>query len=194
MDILLDNLNGLDYVTPILIFFARLLDMTLDTVRVIYVTRGEKYTAAILGFFQTLIWVFAISQVIANLGGLLNAFAYAAGFSAGTFVGIFVEGKLALGKVMLRLVTRKNSDDLLSVLEEAGYGYTVSKGHGHRGEVSIIYIVVVKKLLKKCMDLIRQNHPRAFISVSDVKEAQEDIMPPYKKYSTGFSWMQMWKR
>ena len=194
MDMSLDYFNTIDYITPVLIFFARLLDMTLDTVRVIYVTRGEKYTAAILGFFQTLIWVFAISQVIANLGGLLNAFAYAAGFSAGTFVGIYVEGKLALGKVMLRLVTRKNSDELVSILEQEGYGYTVSKGNGHHGEVSIIYIVVVKKLLRECMDLIRQYHPRAFISVSDVKEAQEDIMPPYKRYSTGFSWMQMWKR
>ncbi|MCI5071805.1 DUF5698 domain-containing protein [bacterium] len=194
MDMLLEQLDTIDYITPVLIFFARLLDMTLDTVRVIYVTRGEKYTAATLGFFQTLIWVFAISQVIANLGGFLNAFAYAAGFSAGTFVGIYVEGKLALGKVMLRLVTRKNSDELVSVLEQEGYGYTVSKGNGHHGEVSIIYIVVVKKLLKECMDLIRQYHPRSFISVSEVKEAQEDIMPPYKRYSTGFSWMQMWKR
>lgn len=194
MDGFLDSLSAIDYVTPVLIFFARLLDMTLDTVRVIYVTRGEKYTAAILGFFQTLIWVFAISQVIANLGVLFNAFAYAAGFSAGTFVGVYVEGKLALGKVMLRVVTRKNSDDLVKVLEQKGYGYTVSSGQGHNGEVSILYIVLIKKLLKDCMNLIREHHPRAFISVNDVKEAQEDIMPPYKKYSTGFSWMQMWKR
>ncbi|MCB0308413.1 MAG: DUF2179 domain-containing protein [Bdellovibrionales bacterium] len=179
--------------TPFLIFAARLCDMTLDTLRVIYVTRGNKYKATLLGFVETLIWVFAIAQVVNNLDNYFNAIAYAGGFAAGTFVGIFLEGKMALGKVVVQIITRKDASNLIDNLHQANYSFTTSDGQGLKGQVKIIFTVIPKKKLFEVDQMVKKHNPNAFVSISEVKQASEDALPAYKRFS-GLFWMQLWKR
>lgn len=181
------------WLIPLLIFIARLMDMTLDTIRVIYVTRGSKYIAATLGFIQTLIWVFAISQVVQNLGNIWNAFSFSAGFAAGTFVGIWLEGKLAIGKVLIQIITRKDASELIERLKSHGYSLTTTDGEGPHGKVKIIFTVIQKKYFVSVNRLIQSLNPKAFVSISEVKEAREDYIPSTLMQQSR-PWIRLWRR
>ena len=103
----------MDYVSliiiPLLIFVARIFDVTLGTIRIILVSRGVKIPAALLGFFEVLIWLIAIGRVMQNLNNVSNYIAYAGGFAMGNFVGIYIENKLAMGLLSIRVVTAKDA-------------------------------------------------------------------------------------
>ncbi len=97
------------FVLPLLIFIARVTDVTFDTMRIIFISKGEKYLPPLLGFFEIMIWLFAIGQVMQNLTNIVYYIAYAAGFATGNFVGIIIEDKMAIGKLVVRIITRKDS-------------------------------------------------------------------------------------
>ena len=111
-------------VIPVLIILARIVDVTLDTIRIIYISRGMKYLAPIFGFFEILIWLMAISQIMRNLNNPVYYLAYAIGFATGNLVGIFVEERLAVGRVVLRIITQKDTTELVAHLRSCGYGVT----------------------------------------------------------------------
>ncbi|MDR2635402.1 MAG: DUF5698 domain-containing protein, partial [Campylobacteraceae bacterium] len=97
------------YGIPLLICLARITDVTIGTMRIIFLSKGMKYLAPVLGFIEICIWLTAITQVMANLTHISNFFAYALGYSIGNFLGIFIEGKLAIGTVVVRIITKKDS-------------------------------------------------------------------------------------
>ena len=94
-------------ILPILIFLARIVDVTFGTIRIIFVSRGMKWLAPIFGFFEIMIWLFAIGQVFSNLTNITYYVAYAGGFACGNFVGIWIEEKMAIGTLIVRIITRK---------------------------------------------------------------------------------------
>src|SRR5262245_24741243 len=104
--------------TPLLIFTARLLDVTLSTVRILFIARGLRHLAPVVGFVEILIWLVAISQVLAHLDRPINYVAYAAGFAAGTWTGLAVEGRLALGLAAVRIITQEDASELIGRLKE----------------------------------------------------------------------------
>src|SRR5690606_34194281 len=93
---------------PLLIFLARIADVSINTIRIIYVLGGRRLTATLLGFFESLIWLMAISQIFEQLDNWVCYFAYPAGFASGIFVGMIIEEKIAYGKVIVRIITRKD--------------------------------------------------------------------------------------
>ena len=166
---------------PLLIVLSRVVDVTLGTIRIIYIARGMRYLAPFFGFFEILVWLLAIGQIMRNLTNPLYYLAYAVGFTLGNFVGILVEERLAIGSVVIRIITQKDSDTLIDRLRGQGYGVTVLNAIGSTGMVKVIFTIVKRKNLEEVIDEVRQYNPKAFFSVEDVRTAREGIFPPARE-------------
>jgi uncharacterized protein YebE (UPF0316 family) len=162
---------------PLFIFVAETCVVTISTLRTIFVARGMKYLAPLLGFFEVSIWLFAIGQVMQNLTDLSCSAAFAGGFTLGNFLGILLEEKLAMGRVVVRFITCRNAADLAAGLRSAGYGVTCVNGQGSRGPVQILLTVVARKQLESVLGLARQFDPKIFYSVDELQAAAEGVTP-----------------
>ena len=113
--------------------------------RIIFVSKGKRNIAPILGFFEVLIWITAISKIMQNLDNYVNYIAYAAGFATGNYVGMIIEEKLAMGILMIRVFAHERGHELVQTLNGNGYGATVVEAHGAREKVHLIYTIVQQK-------------------------------------------------
>lgn len=163
------------YLLPVAIFLARILDVSLGTIRIVMVARGFKFRAAALGFFEVLIWVIVVSEVLANLDHWVNFVAYAAGFAAGTFSGMLIEDRLKVGTIIVRIITPNDSRRLLEALREAGFILTVVSGRGGLGgPVSVIFTILRRRRFEEIVAIIERHDPKAFYSYEDVKYATSE--------------------
>ncbi|HLS12619.1 MAG TPA: DUF2179 domain-containing protein [Flavobacteriaceae bacterium] len=162
-------------ILPLLIFFARVGDVTISTIRIIFVMSGNRIIAPILGFFEAFIWLLAIGQIFSNIDNIWSYVAYASGFAMGTFVGITIEEKLAYGRVVLRLFAQNNVDELIGYLEENEYRYSMLDAAGRKGKVNILFMVVRRDNLKKLLASIDKFHPKAFYTIEGVKQVSEEM-------------------
>ncbi len=169
-------------IIPVLIFTARVSDVTLGTIRVIFVSKGLKYLAPVVGFFEVLIWLMAIGQIMNNLNNPACYIAYAAGFAMGNYVGIITAEKLSLGVVLLRVITQKDTAELVRSLSLEKYGVTCVDGHGAQGQVNIIFTVVPRKEILKVIEIIKKFNPKAFYTIEDIRFVEEGIFPIRKNW------------
>lgn len=168
---------------PLLIFLARICDVSIGTMRIIFVSKGKKYIAPIMGFFEVLIWITAISKIMQNLDNYVNYVAYAAGFATGNFVGMLIEEKLAVGFQMIRIITYQNGQVLVQDLNSGGFGATSVEAHGAKEKVHIIYTIVQRTELQKVLSIIDQFNPKAFYTIEDVRTVNEGIFPSGRRNS-----------
>lgn len=164
-------------ILPILIFLSRLVDVTIGTLRIIMVSKGQKSWAPILGFFEVLIWLIAISKIFQNLDNWLCYVTYAAGFATGNYIGLWLEEKLAVGIVKIQIITRKKANKLINNLTTAGYGITYHEAQGSTEEVSIIYSIINRTEIQKVEEIVKSTNPKAFYSVEDVKSVNKGVFP-----------------
>lgn len=162
---------------PLLIFMSRIMDVTIGTIRIIFVSKGKKFLAPLCGFFEVIIWLIAIGQVMKNLSNVACYVAYGAGFAMGNFVGISIEERLAMGLQVVRVVTAHEAVALVDKLVEAGYGVTCVDAHGANGTVTLIYTIIKRKDLRSVVALITEFDPRAFYSVEDARSVNEGVFP-----------------
>lgn len=162
-------------ILPLLIFFARIGDVSISTVRIIFVMNGNRLIAPILGFFEAFIWLLAIGQIISNIDNIWSYVAYAGGFAMGTFIGITIEEKLAFGKVVLRLFAPDNVDELIGFLEENNYRYSIIDAVGRKGKVNVVFMVVKRDSLKHLIENINHFYPKAFFTIEGVKQVSEEL-------------------
>jgi uncharacterized protein YebE (UPF0316 family) len=167
---------------PVLIFLSRVLDVSMSTIRIMFVWAGNKYFATLLGFFEALIWIVAIGQIMKDISNITSYMAYAAGFAAGTFVGMFIEEKLAYGKSIIQVITKKPATELIDYLRFEQMGVTSIEADGHNGKVHIIYTVLNRKQVAKIVDKIRYFNPNAFYTVESVKFVSEQNYLKPKEY------------
>lgn len=167
-------------ILPLLIFSARICDVSLGTMRVIFISRGIKYLAPIIGFFEVIIWLLAIGQVMQNLTNVASYIAYGAGFAAGTLLGMMIEERLSLGLVIIRVITRRDSTGLLQHFKEHNYGFTSIDAEGSRGRVKILFMVLKRQNLREVIGVIKTYQPTAFYSIEDVKSVAEGVFPQKK--------------
>lgn len=176
------------YLLPLVIFFGRILDVSLGTLRIIFVSKGQKHLAPIIGFFEVFIWIVVISQILAQTQGLLAYVSYAAGYAAGNYVGIILEGKIAFGIVVCRIYTNKDPQPLVRLLSEHGYGVTRMEGMGAKMKVSIIEAVVERKALKSINRFIMDFDKDTFYTAEDVRVRQRGVFPKslmFKRWRPG---------
>lgn len=183
---------------PLLIFFARMTDVTLMTLRIIFVSRGKRYLAPLLGFVEVFIWIAVVSQVIRGANNLVAYLAYAAGFAAGNYIGIYIENRLAIGTLVVRAIvqagprsegagpakggtdprsTGSTAEELVARLHEAGYGVTTVDGQGATVPVKLVYTVIKRKDLKQVMEILHEFEPRPFVTVEEVRSAEQGVFP-----------------
>jgi uncharacterized protein YebE (UPF0316 family) len=162
---------------PLLVFCARVMDVTLGTLRIIFISRGKKYIAPWLGFVEVFIWIAVVAQIVRGVNDLVTYLAYAAGFAAGNFVGMYIEDRLALGTQIIRIIVPNDAKSLTDHLHDAGYGMTLVDGQGSAGPVKLIYTVVKRKDIPLVLSIIHQTHPHAFLSIEDLRSSQEGIFP-----------------
>lgn len=167
------NFNDLDLIAwvviPVLIFLARLVDVSLATLRHILVYRGVKKVVPFLAFIEILIWTLAITQVMENLSNAAAFLAWALGFSVGTYLGMIIEERLALGHQLVRVIHQKMPTDFIESLKEKGYGVTSLGAHGAFGQVDISLIVSPRKRLGQLLKMLNNMTPQPFYTVEDVR-------------------------
>jgi uncharacterized protein YebE (UPF0316 family) len=162
---------------PLLVFLAELCVVTLGTMRIIFVSRGMRILAPLLGIFEISIWLFAIGQIMQNLSNLGCYLGFAAGFTIGNFFGVFIERKLAIGTALVRIITNKEAGELIAGLKAAEYGVTSLDAQGATGPVKVVLTVVKRKELASVLAIITAFDPRAFYSVDEIQSAASGIFP-----------------
>lgn len=179
-------------VLPFLVFIARVADVSMGTVRVIFVSRGFKYLAPIVGFFEILIWLLAIGQIMQNLSNPACYIAYAGGFAMGNFVGISIAEKLSLGLVLIRIVTQKEALPLLDTLRAEEYGVTSVDAEGKNGPVKVVFTIVQRRDVRDIVGLIKKFNPHAFYSMEEVVFVEKGIFP-FRKSWSDFSLLKLFR-
>lgn len=164
-------------ILPLMIFFARLIDVSLGTIRIIFISRGLKYIAPLIAYIEINIWLLAIAQIMLNLNNPICSIAYAGGFAIGNFVGILIEEKMSIGSVILRIIVKHDSDKIFNYLTSEKYGVTIVDAKGLDGEVKLIFVVMRRSDLKKILNHIKTIHPHAFYTVEDTRTVKDAVFP-----------------
>lgn len=164
-------------IVPCFICIARICDVTIGTIRIIFVSKGRKLWASFFGFFEVLIWLLAIGQIMQNLDNVFCYLAYAIGFASGNFIGITIEEKLAMGILIVRVFTTNDGDKLIDALRAKGFGVTSVAGQGGSGPVNIVYTVIKRSCLPEVVAIIKQFNPKAFYSVEEVRSVNAGVFP-----------------
>lgn len=154
----------------VFIFAMRICDVSLGTMRLIFLTRGQKYHAAALGFVEVTIFLIAISEVIRGVGtNWLYIFAYSAGFAAGNIIGVMLEERIAMGYSLVRIFTHKHGFEMAEALRNADFGATEIFGQGRDGTVYIVETVVRRKDLPFVQKLARDMDAKAFLVIDEAR-------------------------
>jgi uncharacterized protein YebE (UPF0316 family) len=156
----------------LLIFLMRACDVSLGTIRVIMAFQGRSLIAATIGFFEVTIFILAMGKVMSSLDSPINVIAYSSGFATGTLLGIWIEGRIALGIRFARIITHRQNDRLVDELRGQGFGITRLNGEGLNGRVYVLISVVKRKDLAKFMATVKKYAPSAFVSVEDTRLAE----------------------
>jgi uncharacterized protein YebE (UPF0316 family) len=169
----------------LLIFAMRVLDVSVGTIRVLFVMRGRKWTAAILGLFEAAIFVAAVSKVVTDLD-LGKMVGYAAGYATGVLVGISIEQWIGAGQVVVRIITREHAVALRDRLFAEGFGVTAVRAEGRQREVLLLFIVCHRRRADALMTIADEIDPSAFVTVDEVSEAFGGYMRPMAVRGLGF--------
>lgn len=157
------------FLGALVIFSLRVADMSMDTLRMLFVVRGRKLLAWVLGFFQSIIFVVAITSVLAHLGNVLNIIGYAAGFATGNVVGMLIEERLALGFIQISIISSHRSAAVAESLRASGYAVTEISARGKDGMVGLLNASVQRKEVDHLQTIVRNCDREAFITAEDVR-------------------------
>ncbi|MBI5933986.1 MAG: DUF2179 domain-containing protein [Chloroflexi bacterium] len=162
---------------PLLVFIARLVDVALGTIRIIFTSRGKKHLAPLLGFVEVFIWVSVIAEITKGAHNFAAYLAYAGGFAAGNYVGMWIEERLAIGNLVIRAILPENRTGLIDDLRAAGYGVTSVNAHGAKGPVKLVYTIVNRKDLPSVIETIHNTYPKTFFTVEELRSVEQGVFP-----------------
>jgi uncharacterized protein YebE (UPF0316 family) len=158
---------------PILIFFARIIDVSIGTIRLIFISKGLKYYAPILGFFEVLIWLLAVKKVMTDADtSFFTMICYCGGFATGTYLGMVIEENVVSGKSIIRVMS-KSHFELLDKLNEMNQKYTLIDATSESGPIKVIYLIVSKQNVPKILETIKATIPNAYYSMEDIKYVKD---------------------
>ena len=164
-------------VLPLIIFFARICDVSLGTMRIVFVSKGKKNIAPFLGFFELFIWIVVISEVFKSADSFVCYIAYAGGYAAGNFIGMNIEERIAIGSQLIQVFSSKDIVPLQKCLNEAGFGTTVVEGDGSAGKTKILYTVINRKTFDHAEKILKEFDPLIFYVIEDVRLVKSGIFP-----------------
>lgn len=176
-------------VLPLLIILARIFDVSIGTVRLIFVSKGFKLLAPILGFFEVIIWLLAVSQIMKHLDNVVCYIAYGLGFALGNYIGMYLEEKLSIGNVIIRVITKADSFELINDLKSQNYGLTVVDAEGSHQKVKLIFSVIKRENINQFVSIINQYNPHSFYTIEDVKSVNEGVFKGDRRRMNPFSFI-----
>ncbi len=166
------------FLGALFIFCLRIGDVSIGTLRVMFLVNGKRTPATVLAFVESAIWILAISRVFKELDGHPgNMLAYASGYACGTLVGMTAERLLAFGQVMVRVITRDASVRMKDLLAGEGYGVTEFSGQGVGGDVKELMIVIPRRRRVGLLTLVHQIDPKAFVIVETITQSVGGYLP-----------------
>ena len=171
-------------ILPLVIFFARICDVSLGTMRIVFVSKGKKNIAPILGFFELFIWIVVISEILKHADSMVCYVAYAAGYACGNFIGMNIEERIAIGSQLIQVFSSKDVVPLQKCLNEAGFGTTVVEGDGSAGKTKILYTVINRKTFDQAEKILKEFDPLIFYVIEDVRLVKSGIFPQGKYNKT----------
>jgi uncharacterized protein YebE (UPF0316 family) len=178
------NFDYINYIfIPLLIFIARIVDVSIGTLRIVMVSRGKRKIAPLLGFIEVFIWIIAVGKIMQNLDNWFNIVAYSAGFATGNYIGLLIEEKVAMGIVRIQVITVITAGELIENLKNAGFGVTHHEAIGANGKVGILYSIINRADLPKVVKIIRETNPNAFYSIEDVRFVNKRVESIYAEKS-----------
>lgn len=181
-------------VLPGLIFFARILDQSIGTLRLIFLSKGMKYIAPFLGFFEVIIWLLAVGQIMQHLDNWLCYVAYGAGFAMGNFIGITLEEKLSIGTSIIRVILSNESPELIAALKLHNFGLTILDAEGSKGKVKVLFSIIRRKEIPVFLNTLHDHHSSAFYTIEDVKEAKDGVFKNIRQKSLAGGMASMLKK
>jgi uncharacterized protein YebE (UPF0316 family) len=158
------------FITFWLIVFARIIDVTLDTIRTVAIVQGRRVFSALLGFFQAVVYISAIAKVLLNMDHPIYVLAYGLGFACGTFLGITIERRLAFGHQLVSLITYKGAQ-LATALGASGYTFAGVEGHARHGDLTILYVEIPRRQTHQLIREASAVDDKCFCIVNDVRVA-----------------------
>jgi len=177
-------------ILPLLIFLARICDVSINTIRIIYMLGGRRFTATLLGFFEAFIWLLVIREIFKHLDNWLCYVAYPAGFACGIFVGMIIEEKIAYGKVIVRIITRKDVAQLIQYLNTQHFRFTRVNAEGPDGNETLVFTVLERERLDDLLNKLKEFIPTAFYTIEKVKAAAESgALPEERGGLRIFTWL-----
>ena len=177
-------------ILPLLIFVARICDVSINTIRIIYMLGGRRLTATLLGFFEAFIWLLVIREIFKHLDNWLCYVAYPAGFACGIFVGMIIEEKIAYGKVIVRIITRKDVYQLIQYLNTQHFRFTKVEAEGPDGKENLVFTVLDRERLDDVLNQLKELIPTAFYTIEKVKAAAESgALPEERGGLRIFTWL-----
>lgn len=169
MDFLMNLEGPLLY---IIIFCAKIIEVSISTIRLVFINKGERVKGAVLGFAEIMIWLIVVSSVLNNITeDPIKVFIYAAAFSLGNYLGVTIESKIAVGLASIQVVVNLEDGEVLAdILREQGYGVTIIEGKGKNESIkNLLFIQLKRKKIPEAIILIKQHNPEAYITVNDIK-------------------------
>jgi uncharacterized protein YebE (UPF0316 family) len=184
------------FVIPVLIVMARIVDVSVGTLRVVYLIRGHKGLAATLGFVESIVWLVAIAQIMQNITNPLYYITFAAGFAAGNYVGLLIEDRLAIGNSIIRIITQREADELIQGLKNAGHRVTHIDAHGVSSDVKIIFSVVKREQMPNVLRIVKAHNPQAFYTIEDVQFVRHEVQPRshFQTHDGFLNWLRIQKK
>lgn len=166
---------------PLVVFSLRATDVTMATIRMLMIMRGHRLLAPLIGFVEILLWVTAVGIVVRFLDSPLHVLGYAAGFATGNYLGLRIEEKLALGVATIRTVVTQGGAALAAELRRTGFGVTETPGRGRSGPVEVLYSVLPRRRIERCLAIIEEHAPDSFVVVDEPRRVQRGWLFPAKK-------------
>lgn len=154
---------------PIIIFLGRVCDVPLSTIRIIFIARGEKKIAPLVGFVEVFVWIVIISQVLSRANNLMSYISYAGGFAAGTYIGLVIEDRMALGFYKYTIFTKNSGRELIKIFNRYTYGATLFFGEGAMSPIDVVETIISRKNKENVERIIRQFDSAAFVVVEEIK-------------------------
>jgi uncharacterized protein YebE (UPF0316 family) len=183
LDLIINLFTSVSILELLLIFFSKIIEVSMGTMRIILISKGYRKPGSILAFFEVLLWVFVASTVIMGIADApLKGIVYALGFALGVYIGSLLENRLAVGKILIHVIT-SNEQALKIILElrSHGHGVTSLDAHGKDSNRTVLMIFANRKNRQSIIDLIEQTDPKALIVANEVNIVAGGYMSPFRK-------------
>lgn len=162
------------------VFSARIIDVSIGTMRTILLVKGQRRIASVLGFFEVMIYLIVLGKVVGNIDQPVLILAYCLGYATGNIIGSKIEEKLSIGQLFAQVIVKEMLDELVQKLRDAGFGVTIFEGEGREGRSYMLNIILDRKQVRKLHEIIDGCDCGAFITTMDVRSSLGGYFQPKK--------------